>query len=74
MYGTSLTAARFLEIGDIEGFHANLKLVAEFARITQAAGDRWTSHSFEAMSALLAGPLVGPEGLSEQFPRPRPTP
>jgi class 3 adenylate cyclase/tetratricopeptide (TPR) repeat protein len=61
MYSTSLTAARFLEIGDIENFHANLKQVAEFARTTQAAGDRWTSHSFEAMSALLAGDYAAAE-------------
>jgi class 3 adenylate cyclase/tetratricopeptide (TPR) repeat protein len=61
MYGTSLTAARFLEIGDIEGFRANLKHVAEFARITQAAGDHWTSHSFETMSALLSGDYAAAE-------------
>ena len=61
MYGAGLTAARFLEIGDIEGFHANLKHVAELARTTQAAGDRWLNHSFEAMSALLAGDYAAAE-------------
>ncbi|HLG49833.1 MAG TPA: adenylate/guanylate cyclase domain-containing protein [Reyranella sp.] len=61
MYGAGLTAARFLEIGDIEGFHANLRHIAELARTTQAAGDRWLRHSFEAMSALLAGDYAAAE-------------
>ena len=55
MYDVGLSAGRFLEIGDIDGFHTALKHMAELARTTQAAGDRWLSQCFEAVSALLAG-------------------
>ena len=55
MYDAGLSAGRFLEIGDIDGFRTALKHVAELARTTQAAGDRWLSQCFEAVSALLAG-------------------
>jgi class 3 adenylate cyclase len=55
MYGAGLSAARFLEIGDIEGFREALAGVAELARTTQAASDRWLSLSFQAMSDILTG-------------------
>jgi tetratricopeptide (TPR) repeat protein len=61
MYAAGLTAARFLEIGDIEDFHASVKHMAELARTTQAAGDRWQSQSFEAVSTLLAGDYAAAE-------------
>lgn len=55
MYSIPLSAGRFLEIGEFEGFQAGAERLAELARITQAPGDRWLSSSFEAMKALLAG-------------------
>jgi len=66
IYHTGLTAARFLEIGDIDGFHEALKHMAELARTTQAAGDRWQSRSFEVVSALLAGDYTTAEQAAEE--------
>ncbi|MBS0517292.1 MAG: AAA family ATPase [Proteobacteria bacterium] len=55
MYSAGITSARFLEIGDIEGFHETLRRIAELARMTQAPGDRWLHLTFQALSAMLAG-------------------
>jgi class 3 adenylate cyclase len=65
-YATGLTAARFLEIGDIEGFHTSLEHIADLARTTQAASDRWLSESFEAVSAILAGDYATAERLANE--------
>ncbi len=50
-----MPGGRFLEIGDIDGYHEAVKHTAELARTTQAAADRWLSQHFAAVSALLAG-------------------
>jgi class 3 adenylate cyclase/tetratricopeptide (TPR) repeat protein len=55
IYSAGLICARFLEIGDIDGFQETLQRIAELARTTQAAGDRWLNLSFQALSAILAG-------------------
>ena len=61
MYSLPLSAGRFLEIGEFEGFQTASERLSVLAATTQAAGDRWLSSSFEAMRTLLAGEYAAAE-------------
>jgi tetratricopeptide (TPR) repeat protein len=65
-YAAGLICARFLEIADIEGFQATLKHLADLARTTQAASDRWVSGAFETVSAILTGDYAAAERLANE--------
>ena len=66
IYETGLTAARFLEIGDIEDFRETVKYMAELARTTQAAADRWQTLTFDVVADLLAGDYAAAERAADE--------
>jgi class 3 adenylate cyclase len=63
-YSTGLMAGRFLEMGDIDGFHEALAHLGDLERVTQAVNDRWLVLSFDAVGAFLAGDFAAAERAS----------